>query len=317
VEPRSDDRAVSNLRADIIIPTLNEEQTIGELLKGISRTHLPISLSPLVIDGGSSDKTVEICRDLGVRVIRQRGKGKGRAIRQGVESSDADIVVIIDGDGTYSLADLGRLVEPLLSDTADMTVGSRILGKREKGAISLLNRVGNKLFNAAINFALKSNVSDSLSGYRIFFRKTFMSFILFSDSFEIEVEMTVEALARGFRVVEVPISYTKRKGTSRTKLNPIEDGIQIGKTLMFILMNVNPLKFFGLLSLAFFIIGLYPGGLVLYEKISTGGIQSLPSVVFASLLYMSSGISLVIGILSELVVASRRRLETIITRTDR
>lgn len=93
----------------------------------------------------------------------------------------------------------------------------------------------------------------------------FMELVLFSDSFEIEVEMTVEALAKGYRVLEVPVSY----GT-KTKLSPLDDGTKIGSTLMFILLNVNPPKFFGIISLGFFVVGLYPGILVLYEKISTG-----------------------------------------------
>ncbi|MDQ6862365.1 MAG: glycosyltransferase [Thermoproteota archaeon] len=314
VQPRSEGEAIPDLHVDIIIPTLNEERTIGSLIEKISNLKLPIQISTLVIDGGSSDNTVEICKKANVRTIRQRGKGKGRAMREAVEYSVADIIVFIDGDGTYSTGDLDTLLDPLLSGEADMVVGSRLLGKREKGAISGFNSLGNKLFNKTINFAMKTSVTDSLSGYRAFYRKTFMELVLFSDSFEIEVEMTVEALAKGYRVLEVPISYGLRRGT-KTKLNPLDDGIKIGRTLMFILMNVNPLKFFGIVSLAFFVVGLYPGILVLYEKISTGNITSMPSVVFASLLFMGSAISLVIGILSELVVASRRRLETIIMRT--
>jgi len=91
----------------------------------------------------------------------------------------------------------------------------------------------------------------------------FKDLILFSDSFEIEVEMTVEAIAKGYRVLEVPISYRKRTGTI-TKLNPRVDGLKIGHTLLFILMNVNPLKFFGVISLGFIITGLIPGIWVLH-----------------------------------------------------
>jgi glycosyltransferase involved in cell wall biosynthesis len=316
VEPKSGEGLLSNVRVDIVIPTLNEAKTIGSLLQDISDLKLPIQVSAFVIDGGSSDDTVEICKKADVRIIRQKGKGKGKAMREAVEYSDTDIIVFIDGDGTYSISDLEILLRPLLSGEADMVVGSRLLGKPERGAISSFNTIGNKLFNNTINFALKSSVSDSLSGYRAFHRKIFMDFILFSDSFEIEVEMTVEALARGYRVLEVPISYGRRAG-SKTKLNPLDDGIKIAKTLMFILMNVNPLKFFGIFSLGFFVVGLYPGILVLSEKISTGQITSMPSVVFASLLFMSGAICLAIGILSELVVASRRRIETIIMRKPR
>ncbi|MBA3978759.1 MAG: hypothetical protein H0X50_11315 [Nitrosopumilus sp.] len=194
-------------------------------------------------------------------------------------------------------------------------MGSRILGgsKREKGSIAGFNVLGNTIFNKTINFAMKSSITDSLSGYRALYAKTFKELILFSDSFEIEVEMTVEALAKGFKILEVPISYSVRKG-SYTKLNPLSDGIRIAKSLLFILMNVNPLKFFGLISLAFFAVGLYPGLYVLNEKIFTGEIISMPSVVFSSLLFVTGIISLVVGLLSELVVRSRRRIEYLITK---
>jgi glycosyltransferase involved in cell wall biosynthesis len=298
-------------KIEIIVPTLNEEQTLAKLIQDIRSTALPVKTSTMVIDGGSTDRTLDICKRENVRYIIQKGKGKGSAMREAVEQSDADIVVFLDGDGTYSPFDLGDLLEPLLNDQADMVVGSRITDKREKGSISAFNTIGNKLFNKTINFALKSSVTDSLSGYRALYRKTFKDLVLFSDSFEIEVEMTVEALAKGYRVVEVPVSYGNRQG-SKTKLNPLGDGIRIGRTLLFILMNVNPLKFFGVISLAFFVAGLYPGAYVLHEKITTGNIVSMPSVVFSSLLFVTGTTSIVVGILSELVVRSRRRLELLI-----
>lgn len=300
-----------SLNVEIIIPTLNEESSIGSLLREIKSQKIPVKISTLVIDGGSSDKTVEICSRENINVIQQRRRGKGNAMREAVEHSEADIIVFIDGDGTYLIDDLDKILEPLLTYKADMVVGSRISGKRERGSMSTLNKLGNSLFNRIINSSMKSKVTDSLSGYRALRKETFKDLILFSDNFEIEVEMTVEALAKGYRVIEVPIRYNKRKD-SATKLDPVTDGTKIGRTLLFLLMNVDPLKIFGRISLWFFIAGLFPGILVLYEKITIGEIESMPSVVFAALLFMSSGISLVIGLLAELVVSSRRRIESLL-----
>jgi glycosyltransferase involved in cell wall biosynthesis len=302
-----------DVNVEIIIPTLNEERTLGAVIKDIRSSALPVKSSILVVDGGSTDRTTDICKIENVKHILQKARGKGSAMREAVEQSNADIVVFIDGDGTYSASDLELMLEPLLNDQADMVVGSRILGKRDKGAITPLNTIGNKLFNNTINFAMKTSITDSLSGYRALYRKTFKELVLFSQTFEIEVEMTVEALAKGYRVLEVPIRYGIRVGTG-TKLDPINDGIRIGRTLLFILMNVNPLKFFAIISLAFFVAGLYPGTLVLYEKITTGNIISMPSVVFSSLLFVTASISIVVGMVSELVVRSRRRLEYIINK---
>ena len=301
------------IKVDVIIPTLNEEQTIGIIIQSIRSFVLDEDVSILVVDGGSTDRTASICRSQNIRFIVQKGKGKGRAIREAVEYSKADIVVFMDGDGTYSASDLQLLVEPLLKDEADMVIGSRTLGRREKGSITTFNSLGNALFNRAINFAMKSSISDSLSGYRALYRKTFNDLVLFGDNFEIEVEMTVEALIKGYRLLEVPIRYGLRKG-SVTKLRPMRDGMRIGQMLLFILLNIRPLKFFGILSIVILIAGLYPASQVLYEKIFFGEIIHMPSVVFSSLLFVTATLSLVMGIVSELLVRSRRRLEYLINK---
>jgi dolichol-phosphate mannosyltransferase len=170
-----------------------------------------------VIDGRSTDGTLDVCKREKVRFIIQKGKGKGKgsAMREGVELSVADIIVFIDGDGTYSLADLELLLQPLLSGESDIVIGSRVLGRREKGAILIFNNSGNKILNRAISFAMKTTITDSLSGYRALFRTTFSDLLLISDAFEIEVEMIVEALAKGYRVLEVPVSYGPRKDQPR------------------------------------------------------------------------------------------------------
>jgi dolichol-phosphate hexosyltransferase len=305
---------MTHTEVEIVIPTLNEEASIGELIQDIRRLNLklPVRISILIVDGGSTDETLQVCRRENAKFIIQTGRGKGIAMRQAVEGSKADILVFMDGDGTYSPSDLENLLRPLLDGTADMVVGSRTIEKMNKESVPRLNRFGNKLFNRSINFALGSSVSDSLSGYRAMYRRTFDNFILFSDKFEIEVEITVEALSNGLRVLEVPVTYRARKDLAKTKLHPFSDGIKIGRALLFILMNVNPLRFFGLISLCFFVVGLYPTSLVLFEKAVLGDIIHLPSVIFASLLFLMSAISLVLGLISELIVRSRKRSEYLI-----
>jgi len=310
---RPQEKVSKALKADVIIPTLNEEGSIREVIHAIRSHPFPIEVSILVVDGKSTDQTIEICTEENVRLLLQRGKGKGSAMKEAVQASDADIVIFMDGDGTYSVDDIEKLLEPLLNDKADMVVGSRLLGRREKGSISSFNTIGNRLFNKTINFAMKSKVTDSLSGYRAIRRDVFRDLILFSEHFEIEVEMTVEALAKGYRILEVPINYRTRKGTT-TKLNSVDDGIKIARTILFISMNVNPIKFFSLIALTFFILGLVPAGQVIFEKVTTGEVFSLPSVTLSALLFVTAALSLVLGLLSELVTRSRRRLEYLLSR---
>jgi len=125
--------------------------------------------------------------------------------------------------------------------------------------------------------------------------------------------MTVEALAKGYRIYEVPIQYGLRRG-SPTKLNPSGDGLKIARTLLFVSMNINPIKFFGIFTLALVILGFIPAGQVIFEKLTLGEVISIPSLTLSALLFVTAALSLVIGLLSELVVRSRRRIEYLINK---
>ena len=125
----------------------------------------------------------------------------------------------------------------------------------------------------------------------------------------------MEALTKGYRVTEVPISYKNRRD-SETKLDPVGDGAKIAKTLFFVIMNVKPLLFFGIISAVFFGIAVFPSSIVLYEKIVLGEIEHIPSVVFSALLIMTGVILLALGIITELIVRSRRRIEYLISKKN-
>jgi len=132
VDSEKKDNLDEELMVEIIIPTLNEESSIAKVLHEIKSQKIPVKISILVIDGGSTDKTVEICKNENVKCIQQKSKGKGSAMREAVEYSNANIIVFIDGDGTYSISDLETMLEPLLNNKADMVVGTRIKEKKEK-----------------------------------------------------------------------------------------------------------------------------------------------------------------------------------------
>jgi dolichol-phosphate mannosyltransferase len=302
-----------NLTIEIIIPTLNEGNSIGKLIQSINKIKIPQKISILVIDGGSNDQTIKICQDLNVNVIQQKGRGKGNAMKEAAEISKSEIIVFIDGDDTYSASDLPKLLLPIIEDKADMVVGVRSKKIREKNSITTFNSLGNTLFNKFINFSMKSNVQDSLSGYRAIRRDMFNDLILLSSHFEIEVEMTVESLNKGYRISEVPISYFNRKNTE-TKLNPIGDGIKIGRTLIFIIMNIRPLLFFSLFSLSFFLLAIGFTSVIFYNRYVLGGVIYTPFAILSAMLFILGSLCLVLGLISELIVRSRKRLEFQISR---
>ncbi len=239
----------------ILIPTLNEEATIGEVIEGFLKQGYH---NILVIDGNSTDRTREIAERMGARVVIQTGKGKGQAVSEAFSIIDSPVVVMVDGDGTYLPEEVNILLEPIKRGYADHVIGNRF-ANFEEGAFTKLNLIGNKIINFMFRVAYGVELHDILSGYRALTKELYKSVNLEKPGFEVETELTVETIARGFRIVEVPITYRKRGG--KTKLNPLKDGFRIGMAIYDLLKKYSPGRYFyliGLTMIAFGIgIGLY------------------------------------------------------------
>ncbi len=237
----------------ILIPTLNEEATIGEVIEGFFRQGYH---NVLVIDGNSTDRTREIAERMGAKVVIQTGKGKGQAIREAFGIIDSPVVVVIDGDGTYLPEEVNKLLEPIRRNYADHVVGNR-LANFEKGAFTRLNLIGNKIINFLFRIAYGVELHDILSGYRALTRELYKSVELEKPGFEVETELTVETIAKGFRIVEVPITYRRRGG--KTKLNPIKDGIKIGMAIYDLMKRYSPGRYFYFMGMCMIATGLGVG----------------------------------------------------------
>ena len=243
----------------ILIPTKNEEDGIGEVIDGFKKLGYN---NILVIDGHSTDRTREIAEAKGAMVVLQSGKGKGQAVAEALKMIGTPVVVMIDGDGTYDPKDVTKLLQPIERGMAEHVIGNR-LGNFEKGAFTRLNIIGNKIFNALFRFLYGIEVQDLLTGYHALTRELYKSVELEKHGFEIETELTVETIAKGFRIAEVPINYYKRKG--KANLHPIKDGWRIGKTIIELLVRYNPAKYLYFIGALFLIFGFISGVYVVYE----------------------------------------------------
>ncbi|KUK17273.1 S-layer glycoprotein N-glycosyltransferase AglJ [Thermococcus sibiricus] len=243
----------------ILIPTKNEEDGIGWVIDEFKKLGYH---NILVIDGHSTDRTREIAEAKGAKVVLQSGKGKGQAVAEAFKMIDTPVVVMIDGDGTYDPKDIEKMLQPIERGIAEHVIGNR-LENFEKGAFTRLNLIGNKIFNWLFRFLYGVEVYDMLSGYRAFTRELYKSVELEKHGFEVETELTVETVAKGFRIAEVPINYYKRKG--KANLHPIKDGWRIGKTIIELLVRYNPAKYLYFVGALFLILGLISGLYVVYE----------------------------------------------------
>jgi len=220
------------LSVSIILPTLNEEPTIGKVideipLKALEREGYQVEV--LVVDGSSSDRTRQIAQAKGARVITEARLGKGRAMRSAFEQVEADFVFMLDADFTYPATYIPEMLE-VLRQGAPVVLGSRLKGKREDGAITRLNVVGNRLLTFLANILYRTRISDLCTGYWGLRSEVIPALKLAADGFQIEAELFAQLSKKGYRIAEVPIHYRRREG--KAKLSSLKDGFKIAWMLL-------------------------------------------------------------------------------------
>lgn len=218
----------------VLIPCYNEAESISTVVRKFPKKQLEkldFELDILVIDNNSTDGTAEVAKKAGARVIREGKKGKGNAIRTAFRSipTDADYVVMIDGDDTYSPEEVLRLIEPLHNDFCSVVIGSRLGGRIKKNSMPALNLAGNWIYTHLVRYSYRVNVTDVLTGYFAWKRDVVQALEphLESDGFAIEMEMITKMARMGQQIYSVPISYHPRIGDSN--LRPFYDGSRILK----------------------------------------------------------------------------------------
>jgi hypothetical protein len=221
------------------------------------------------------------------------------------------VCVVVDGDDTYYAEDVERLLEPVLTDRADMVVGDR-LSSAGPDALSDLHRFGNRAILGIINLAFRSSFKDVLSGYRVLNRNFMRSVPLITGGFETETELTLQALERGMLIEEVPIRYRARPAGSHSKLSPFADGYRILLTMAVLLRNHRPLYFFSLIALSLFAAGAVygaawaSGALPPQRPLLHGLVIAAACLLAASLIVLGLVLNAVNAGLRELSALSRR-----------
>jgi glycosyltransferase (TIGR04182 family) len=284
----------------IFIPTLNEAPTIGSLIRAFrdqGYRHI------LVMDGHSSDGTVEIARKEGARVEIQSGRGKGNAIIEAIDLIEHPYVLMLDGDGTYAPEEAEIMLQPLF-DGADHVIGNR-LENPETGALTRLNRFGNEVINYLFKMAHGSYLYDILSGYRAFTLQSAQMLHLKESGFEIETEMAAEAVRHNQDIVVVPVQYRVRPGTE-TKLSPLKDGMRIVSTVYRMAKMSNPLFYFGLIGLFLTALGAMFGLYVIYEWLLR--IEHIPLTILTVLLLVLGFNIFMFGVISDMILTFHREM---------
>jgi glycosyltransferase involved in cell wall biosynthesis len=197
----------------IIVPVFNERNTVGEAIRRVREAPLGIDKEIVIVDDGSDDGTLEIVQRLSDSTVRvfhyPDNRGKGAAVRRGIEEAKGDLIVVQDGDLEYDPRDLARLLRPLQEGQARVVYGSRFTGERRN--MFFWHWVGNRFLSLVTNVLYNTTLSDMETCYKMFDGELLRSLNLSSNRFEFEPEVTATALRLGERIWEVPISYAGRE----------------------------------------------------------------------------------------------------------
>lgn len=290
----------------VIIPCYNEALTIGKVVDDYVR-ELP-GATVYVYDNNSSDDTAKIAREHGATVRFEPRQGKGNVCRQMFRDIEAVCYLMVDGDDTYDETKARAMVEPILKGEADMTVGDRLSnGTYAEENKRAFHGFGNNLVRAMIKWIYGYSFDDVMTGYRGMSRAFVKTMPILSEGFQIETEISIHAVDRRWRILDIPIVYRDRPEGSVSKLDTVGDGIKVIMMIGTLFKDYRPLKFFSLASLALFVIGLILGIPVIQEFLATGLVLRFPTAILAVAFMFLCGLALATGFILDSVAKVERK----------
>lgn len=297
-------------RLAVLIPCYNEEVAIPGVVRGF-RAALP-GAAIHVYDNNSRDGTRAAAAAAGAVVRTEPLQGKGNVVRRMFADIEADVYVLVDGDGTYEAAAAPGMVRLLLDERLDMVTGVRV--PPEAGAETAYrpgHRLGNAVLTGMVRLVFGDRISDMLSGYRVFSRRFVKSFPALAEGFETETEFTVHALQLKLPVGEVRTAYGERPQGSASKLNTWRDGFRILRTIINLVKGERPLAFFSTAGALLLLMALALFVPVLLEYLRTGLVPRLPTAVVATGLGLGALLAFACGLILDTVTRGRKEAKRI------
>ncbi|WP_151446695.1 glycosyltransferase [Lacisediminimonas profundi] len=295
-------------RIAVLIPCYDEEVAIASVVRSFHQA-LPAARIH-VYDNNSNDRTGEVARTAGAAVHNERLRGKGNVIRRMFADIDADVYVLVDGDGTYDPASAEAMVALLLADNLDMVVGCRV--HCTSAAYRRGHQLGNAMLTGFVGWLFGKSFTDMLSGYRVFSRRFVKSFPALSRGFETETELTVHALELRMPIAEVKTAYGERPVGSASKLHTYRDGFRILKLILSLYKHERPLAFFMVISALLAAIAIGLGIPIVVEWLSTGLVPRFPTAILASAIMILASLSATAGLILETVTRGRKELKRLV-----
>jgi glycosyltransferase involved in cell wall biosynthesis len=311
-----------------VIPCFNEEATVAQVVRDCRAAWPQAEI--YVFDNNSTDRTVSEALQAGAQVVHSPRQGKGHVIRHAFAVLDADVVVMLDGDGTYRASLAKEMIEVVLNEGVHMVVCNRISETSEvlvapatvaKAGSSTaskpyprFHRFGNRLFSRFVSALLGHHVTDVFSGYRAVSREFYDSLVLDSEGFEIESELTLKATSQGFEVKEIFGPYKGRPAGSHSKLKTFKDGFKILKYMFWVMRDCRPLLFFGSAAFLCVIFSLWSGSAPILDYLRFQYVFTVPRAVLAASLMVMAFMLFGIGVVLDSQVRHLRQQTQLLRR---
>ena len=290
----------------VLLPCYNEEQTIEKVIRDFQR-ELP-EATIYVYNNNSTDRTAEIASSIeGVVVRNEYRQGKGNVIRSMFRQIDADCYIMADGDDTYPAEHAREMARLVLEDNMDMVIGDRLSSTYFVENKRAFHNFGNRLVRWLINKLFSGDVKDIMTGYRAFSYDFVKLMPIESNGFEVETEMTINALDKKFNICEIPVQYRDRPEGSVSKLNTIKYGTRVIGTIFRMFKNYRPMLFFGLISALLFAVGSGLFGWIFVEYLQTGLVTRMPTLIVSTVIVLASIIYFSIGLILDIIIRKHRQ----------
>jgi len=290
-------------RIAVLVPCYNEVQTIGGVVEGFAAA-LP-DARIYVYDNNSTDDTARVAAECGAIVRNAPLQGKGNVVHRMFADVEADVYLLVDGDGTYEAAAAPKLIGAVLQDGLDMVCGSRV--SFDEGAYRAGHKFGNRFLTGVVRAIFGRQFQDMLTGYRALSRRFVKSFPAHSSGFEIETELTVHTLQMRLPSAEIETAYGARPDGSASKLNTFHDGFRILMMIGLLVREERPLLFFGLAGGLAWLAAVVLATPVLSHYFATGMVPRYPTLLVSVGAALVGLLSFVCGLVLDTV--SRARLE--------
>jgi glycosyltransferase involved in cell wall biosynthesis len=280
------------------IPCYNESITVGKVITDFRAVFPDARI--LVIDNASTDGTFEIARAHGAEVVSEPRKGKGYAVQRLFRLTESDYLIMVDGDDTYPAEEALKLIDTIEREGGDTVVGRRT--SDQQAAFKPAHTWANLALARLIETIFSARCGDLFSGYRLFTRGFYRNIPMLAKGFEVETELAIQTIDKGFVQRDVNISFRSRPEGSFSKLNTVTDGLRVLRVIVAVVKDFKPMLFFSQIAFIFFICSIFAGAFPILDYIRIRYVIHVPLAILATGLDLLAALALVCGFILDTIV---------------